>query len=193
MAIQATVYWLWNERNKRHHQHIFRTTDSLIEVIDKQIRNRIQSFRSSNPRACSAMMQLWLVNSWFSTSTSSIASMKTMMIPNTSTRPGPLSLIGPPLNSYTLINYKVAKSTATQNRRLDNQETTFGIFYYFSFFSSEKEKLTNRGPPRVVRPVNSNELRHESVLMQEVYGAHKPKKTNIIIFFLLKNIAKDSY
>lgn len=63
MAIQATVYWLWNERNKRHHQHIFRTTDSLIEVIDKQIRNRIQSFRSSNPRACSAMMQLWLVNS----------------------------------------------------------------------------------------------------------------------------------
>lgn len=63
MAIQATVYWLWNERNKRHHQHIFRTTDSLIEVIDKQIRNRIQSFRSLNPRACSAMMQLWFVNS----------------------------------------------------------------------------------------------------------------------------------
>ncbi|KAF3492859.1 hypothetical protein DY000_02054339 [Brassica cretica] len=63
MAIQATVYWLWNEHNKRHHQHIFRTTDSLIGVIDKQIRNRIQSFRSSNPRACSAMMQLWFVNS----------------------------------------------------------------------------------------------------------------------------------
>lgn len=36
--------------------------------------------------------------------------------------------------------------------------------------------MTNRGPPRVVEPANSNELMHESVLMQEVYGAQKPKK-----------------
>ena len=64
LAWQATVYWLWNERNKRYHQQTFRTTDTLIGLIDKQIRNRIQSFRSSNPIACSAMMQLWLLNSW---------------------------------------------------------------------------------------------------------------------------------
>lgn len=61
LAFQSTVYWLWTERNKRQHQQVFRTTDSLIRTIDKQIRNRIQTVRSSNPRACSTMMQLWLL------------------------------------------------------------------------------------------------------------------------------------
>lgn len=61
IALQATIYWLWAERNKRLHQQTFRTVDSLIPIIDKQVRNRIQCFRFSNPRACSAMMQLWLL------------------------------------------------------------------------------------------------------------------------------------
>lgn len=35
-----------------------------FSIIDHQIRNKIQSFRQSNPRRCSEMMQLW-VRWWF--------------------------------------------------------------------------------------------------------------------------------
>ncbi|XP_056854095.1 uncharacterized protein LOC130503495 [Raphanus sativus] len=49
LAVQATIYWIWRERNTRIHQQIFKTTDSIISTIDKQLRNRIQSIRHQNP------------------------------------------------------------------------------------------------------------------------------------------------
>lgn len=56
---QATIYWIWNERNHRLHSNQFRSIDSLFSIIDHQIRNRIQSFRGNNPARSSEMMQLW--------------------------------------------------------------------------------------------------------------------------------------
>ncbi|CDY27577.1 BnaA09g28300D [Brassica napus] len=63
LATQATIYWLWSERNARLHQHIFKQPEALISLIDEQIRNRLQSFRHANPRASSAMTQLWFLRS----------------------------------------------------------------------------------------------------------------------------------
>ncbi|KAG5397295.1 hypothetical protein IGI04_019109 [Brassica rapa subsp. trilocularis] len=58
LAFQATVYWIWTERNTRLHQQLFKTPLTVFSTIDKQIRNRLQSFRHANPRASSAMTQL---------------------------------------------------------------------------------------------------------------------------------------
>lgn len=60
LAWKATLYWLWNEQNSRLHNNTFRSVDSLFSVLDRQIRNRIHSFRQANPILASAMMQLWL-------------------------------------------------------------------------------------------------------------------------------------
>ena len=59
LAWQSTIYWTWNERNARLHSNSFRSADRLFRVVDLQIRNRIQSFRESNPRLSSSMMQTW--------------------------------------------------------------------------------------------------------------------------------------
>ncbi|CAH2066352.1 unnamed protein product, partial [Thlaspi arvense] len=48
---QATIYWIWAERNARLHQQNFRSTETLITLIDRQIRNKIASFREKNPAA----------------------------------------------------------------------------------------------------------------------------------------------
>lgn len=62
---QASIYWIWNERNQRLHANRFRSVDSLFSLIDHQVRNKIQSFRESQPARCSEMMQLWIRWSWF--------------------------------------------------------------------------------------------------------------------------------
>nr|VDD07972.1 unnamed protein product [Brassica oleracea] len=56
---QATIYWIWQERNQRLHVNQFRSFGCLFSLIDHQIRNKIQSFRETNTRRSSAMMQLW--------------------------------------------------------------------------------------------------------------------------------------
>ncbi|XP_009151176.1 uncharacterized protein LOC103874501 [Brassica rapa] len=61
LAVQATIYWIWNERNARLHRQTYKSSDTLISTIDKQIRNKLLSFRQTNPRASSAMMQLWFL------------------------------------------------------------------------------------------------------------------------------------
>ncbi|KAF3532449.1 hypothetical protein DY000_02038544 [Brassica cretica] len=63
LAFQGTIYLIWHERNSRLHNQTFKTTDVIISTIDKQLRNRIQSFRHSNTRASSAMSQLWFLRS----------------------------------------------------------------------------------------------------------------------------------
>lgn len=63
LAAQATIYWIWRERNTRIHQQTFKASETIISTIDKQIRNRLLSIRCKNPRASSAMMQLWFLRS----------------------------------------------------------------------------------------------------------------------------------
>ncbi|KAF2572298.1 hypothetical protein F2Q70_00000422 [Brassica cretica] len=58
LAWQSNLYWIWNERNSGH-TNSFRSIDALFTIIDRQIRNRIQGFRSSNPILASSMMQTW--------------------------------------------------------------------------------------------------------------------------------------
>lgn len=57
---QSCLYWSWSERNTRLHLNVFRSPDSLIKRIDRQIRDRILSLRSANPSSSSVMMQQWL-------------------------------------------------------------------------------------------------------------------------------------
>lgn len=63
LATQATIYWIWSERNTRLHHQVFKAPETLITTIDRQIRNRLQSFRYANSRASSAMTQLWFLRS----------------------------------------------------------------------------------------------------------------------------------
>ncbi|KAG5415491.1 hypothetical protein IGI04_003058 [Brassica rapa subsp. trilocularis] len=60
LAWQAMIYWLWNERNARLHSNTFRSADTIYTTIYRQLKNKIQSFRPSNPTMSSAMMQLWI-------------------------------------------------------------------------------------------------------------------------------------
>ncbi|CAG7889402.1 unnamed protein product, partial [Brassica rapa] len=63
LAVQGAIYWLWHERNTRLHEQTFRTAEAIFSTLDKQLRNRVQSFRHTNPRASTAMMQLWFLRS----------------------------------------------------------------------------------------------------------------------------------
>lgn len=57
---QSSIYWIWQERNQRLHANQFRSIDSLFNLIDRQLRNKLLSFRRENPRRSSEMMQQWL-------------------------------------------------------------------------------------------------------------------------------------
>ncbi|XP_056846902.1 uncharacterized protein LOC108815223 [Raphanus sativus] len=57
---QVCLYWIWMERNARLHRNIFRSVDTISRLIDRQIKDRLLSFRSLNPAASSTMMQQWL-------------------------------------------------------------------------------------------------------------------------------------
>ena len=59
LAWHSTVYWLWNERNARLHNNSFRSVDQIFRQIDRQLRNKLQSFRESNPNRSSLMLQSW--------------------------------------------------------------------------------------------------------------------------------------
>lgn len=62
LAWQATLYWIWNERNSRLHANLFRPVDSLFKQIDGQVRNKIQSIRESSPILSSQMIQQWFTH-----------------------------------------------------------------------------------------------------------------------------------
>ena len=57
---QCCIYWILQERNGRLHRNAFRSVDALLRMIDRQIRDRILSYRNNNPQLSSRMMQLWL-------------------------------------------------------------------------------------------------------------------------------------
>lgn len=59
LAWQSTMYWLWGERNARLHSQVFRSTDQVFKLLDRQLRNKLTSFRDSNPARSSTMMESW--------------------------------------------------------------------------------------------------------------------------------------
>lgn len=59
LAWKSTMYWTWNERNARLHSNVFRPVDAIFAIIDRQLRNKILSFRETNHVLSSAMMQAW--------------------------------------------------------------------------------------------------------------------------------------
>lgn len=57
---QSCIYWTWQERNSRLHRNTFRNADGISRLIDRQVRDRILSYRDQNSRLSSRMMQQWL-------------------------------------------------------------------------------------------------------------------------------------
>lgn len=57
---QAMIYWLWNEQNMRLHSNVFRSVDTIANIIYRQLKNKISSLRISNPQLSSRLMQLWI-------------------------------------------------------------------------------------------------------------------------------------
>ncbi|CAA7014934.1 unnamed protein product [Microthlaspi erraticum] len=39
IAWQASIYWIWHERNQRLHRQIFSSVDTIMVLINRQIRN----------------------------------------------------------------------------------------------------------------------------------------------------------
>ena len=62
LTLKSCISWTWQERNSRLHRNTFRSVDGLTRLIDRQIRDRILSYRDRSPRLSSRMMQQWL--SW---------------------------------------------------------------------------------------------------------------------------------
>lgn len=60
LSWQCCLYWIWQERNGRLHRNSFRSVVALDKLIDRQIKDRILSFRESSPRLSSQMMQQWI-------------------------------------------------------------------------------------------------------------------------------------
>ncbi|CAH2070771.1 unnamed protein product [Thlaspi arvense] len=61
LAWQASIYWIWTERNGHLHRQIYRPADAIITLIDRQVRNRITSYRDNNPTLSSQLLQLWFM------------------------------------------------------------------------------------------------------------------------------------
>jgi len=59
MVFQATIYHLWQERNRRRHQTGHRTVDQTVRVIDKAMRNRISSLRYRADHKFTGLMRRW--------------------------------------------------------------------------------------------------------------------------------------
>ncbi|CAN7103447.1 unnamed protein product, partial [Brassica rapa subsp. narinosa] len=56
---QAVIYFLWRERNQRLHSQRFQSSDMIISSLDRLIRDKILSYRSSSPSLSSSLMQRW--------------------------------------------------------------------------------------------------------------------------------------
>lgn len=56
---QSSIYWIWQERNKRLHNQQFRSPEAIISLITRQITDRISAYRLDSPAISSIIMQLW--------------------------------------------------------------------------------------------------------------------------------------
>ncbi|CAN7049384.1 unnamed protein product, partial [Brassica rapa subsp. trilocularis] len=59
LCFQAKLYALWVERNSHLHRNTFRSIDNITQRVERQIKNRISSYRDSNPVTSSNLMALW--------------------------------------------------------------------------------------------------------------------------------------
>ncbi|KAF8105943.1 hypothetical protein N665_0151s0036 [Sinapis alba] len=57
---QCCLYWVWQERNGRLHRNSSRSVGLIGRLVDRQVRDRILSYRDTNPLLSSRMMQRWL-------------------------------------------------------------------------------------------------------------------------------------
>ncbi|XP_013601807.1 PREDICTED: uncharacterized protein LOC106309313 [Brassica oleracea var. oleracea] len=61
LSWQGVIYSLWRERNQRLHNRHFQTSDTIIATINRQIKDKILSFRTSSPSLSSSLMQMWVM------------------------------------------------------------------------------------------------------------------------------------
>ncbi|KAG7536572.1 Reverse transcriptase domain [Arabidopsis suecica] len=59
MCFQATIYYLWRERNERRHNSLHRTHSQLIRTIERVIRSRIVSLRYYENKKLRGLIQRW--------------------------------------------------------------------------------------------------------------------------------------
>lgn len=50
---KATVYWIWQERNNRLYRQQFRSYDSFLPLIDRQIRDKFRRIRLTSSNSSS--------------------------------------------------------------------------------------------------------------------------------------------
>lgn len=60
LAWQASVYFVWTERNNRLHRQHFRSASSIAASAYSLVKNKISSFRDQNPIFCSSLLQIWI-------------------------------------------------------------------------------------------------------------------------------------
>ncbi|XP_056860201.1 uncharacterized protein LOC130508627 [Raphanus sativus] len=56
---QATIYLLWVERNNRIHRNQFRPFSATFRDLDRLVRNRIATYRFTNPAESSELLTIW--------------------------------------------------------------------------------------------------------------------------------------
>ncbi|CAG7862429.1 unnamed protein product, partial [Brassica rapa] len=57
---QVAMYYTWTEGNSRLHRRCYCSSNSITVLAAAMIRNKISSFRNSNPRLASAKFKLWV-------------------------------------------------------------------------------------------------------------------------------------
>lgn len=61
LSWQAVIYWIWSERNSRLHHNSSRSSALLITIIERQVKDKISSYRDGNPALSSSLMQSWFL------------------------------------------------------------------------------------------------------------------------------------
>jgi len=59
-TFQIFVYTIWRERNRRRHDEILSSAETLTQRIDKEVRNRITTIQRRNDLRYEACFQSWL-------------------------------------------------------------------------------------------------------------------------------------
>lgn len=68
IAWQASIYFLWTERNNMLHRQIYKSPALIFSQVGQIVRNRASSFRESHPSLAYDVLQMWFetdLPSWF--------------------------------------------------------------------------------------------------------------------------------
>ncbi|KAH0922186.1 hypothetical protein HID58_022204, partial [Brassica napus] len=60
LAWQASIYFIWTERNNRLHRQHYRSSSSISTAASSLIKNKISSFRDQNSAFASTLFQIWI-------------------------------------------------------------------------------------------------------------------------------------